>query len=161
MSLKPTDQSLKIISVDDEIHITAQERITLTGADSQIELNGMNITFKTPGVFKAQSGGQDNAPSQGSAVTPLGLPQGVITPLMPPGEVPTLQEVYDEQVVYQDAKNEAIEGHLSYKLNNTTTQQAWRGKSPVKGETPRENTPEAQTLEYALRYSRFDPDGSV
>ncbi|MBT9568222.1 MAG: hypothetical protein IV085_07970 [Thiobacillus sp.] len=133
----------------------------LTAGDIQIELNGANITFRTPGDFKALSGGQDNAPGQGSGGTPVGLPAGKIMPLMPAAEVPTLQEVYDEQVVYQDAKSEAIEGYLPYKLNNTTTQQARRGKQPIKGETPRENTPEAQTLEYALRYSHFDPDSSV
>ncbi len=114
------DQSLKIISVNDEIHITAQERITLTGADSQIELNGMNITFRTPGTFKAQSGGQDNAPSQGSAGTPLGLPQRVITPLIPEADVPTLQEVYDEAFVLKEKISGMPLANTKYRIKNSS-----------------------------------------
>ena len=114
------DQSLKILSVDDEIHITAQERITLTGADSQIELNGMNITFRTPGTFKAQSGGQDNAPGQGSGGTPLGLPSGVITPLMPAGEVPTLIEMFDEAFVLKEKISGKPLAHTKYRIKNAS-----------------------------------------
>lgn len=72
------DQTLKILSVNDAIHITAQDRIVLTAGDSQIELNGANITFKTPGDFKAISGGQDNAPGQGAGGAPILLPKGLV-----------------------------------------------------------------------------------
>jgi len=146
------DQSLKIISVDDEIHITAQDRITLTGADSQIELNGMNITFRTPGTFKSQSGGQDNAPSQGSAGTPLGLPSGVITPLMPPGEVPTLSQIYDEYFRLQSETTGEDLQKIPYRLLRPSTKQELNAKTGADGKTTLHST-EMNPDELKLHYS--------
>ncbi|MBT9568219.1 MAG: type VI secretion system Vgr family protein [Thiobacillus sp.] len=64
------DQTLKILSVNDAIHITAQDRIVLTA-----------------GTFKAISGGQDNAPGQGDQS---------LVPRLPKGET-VKTDLYDQQ----------------------------------------------------------------
>ncbi|MCR5885989.1 type VI secretion system tip protein VgrG [Rhizobacter sp. J219] len=62
------DQDITVISVNDEITITAKERIEIVGGDSKVVLDGANIEFATPGSFtvKAAShswagGGKGNA----------------------------------------------------------------------------------------------------
>ncbi|HEY0819462.1 MAG TPA: type VI secretion system Vgr family protein [Rhizobacter sp.] len=62
------DQDITVISVNDEITITAKERIEIVGGDSKVVLHGGNIEFATPGSFtvKAAShswagGGKGNA----------------------------------------------------------------------------------------------------
>jgi type VI secretion system secreted protein VgrG len=47
-------QELQILSVGDEITVSAQTKIELIGGDSSIVLEGGDITFTTPGVWKAK-----------------------------------------------------------------------------------------------------------
>lgn len=49
------DQSLQILSVNDEIHILAKDSITLTGGDSSITLKGGDIEVKTSGTFEVKT----------------------------------------------------------------------------------------------------------
>ena len=140
------DQTLKILSVNDAIHITAQDRIVLTAGDSQIELNGANITFRTPGDFKALSGGQDNAPGEGSGGVPAGLPSGVI------GEATEQPWI---AIGHRDAMGEAF-ADQAYTIY-------FKGGAPIKGRLNAEGTarhepvpPVAERVEYEPRTP--DPD---
>jgi type VI secretion system secreted protein VgrG len=49
------DQDITITSVNDEITITAKERIEIVGGDSKVVLDGANIDFITPGAFIVES----------------------------------------------------------------------------------------------------------
>ena len=112
----------------------------------------MNITFRTPGTFKAQSGGQDNAPGQGSGGTPVGLPSGVITPLMPAGEVPTLTQSYDEYFRLQSETTGEDLQKIPYRLLRPSTKQELNAKTGAEGKTTLHST-EMNPDELKLHYS--------
>ena len=123
------DGSLKILSVNDAIHVTAQNRIVLTAADSQIELDGANITFRTPGDFKAISGGQDNAPGVGSAGAPMLLPQGTV------GQIKD-EDTYDQHFIlrWQNSGKPVKNKRFTIRRANGSTVTATtdaEGRSPV------------------------------
>ena len=48
------DKEVTVISVNDEITITAQTKIELIAGQSSVTLEGSNIEFKTPGEFTAK-----------------------------------------------------------------------------------------------------------
>ena len=135
------DQSLKILSVNDAIHITAQDRIVLTAGDSQIILDGANITFKTPGDFKALSGGQDNAPGQGAGGAAPALPQGRMGEIVDPPWI---------AISHRDAMGEAFASQaytLYFKGGNTI-----KGKLDAQGKARHEPVPPvAERVEYEPR----------
>lgn len=68
------DQSLHIMSISEGIHLVAQDYIALTAGNSQILLEGPNITFKTLGDIKAISGGQSSASGKSEVGEPQHLP---------------------------------------------------------------------------------------
>jgi type VI secretion system secreted protein VgrG len=49
------DQDITVISVNDEITLTAKERIEIVGGDSKVVLEGANIDFVTPGSFTVKA----------------------------------------------------------------------------------------------------------
>ncbi|WP_396267987.1 type VI secretion system Vgr family protein [Ideonella sp.] len=52
------DKDVTILSVNGEIHINAQSKIELIGADSGVILEGGDITFVTPGTWEAKGAAQ-------------------------------------------------------------------------------------------------------
>ncbi|MFG6467031.1 DUF2345 domain-containing protein, partial [Roseateles sp. BYS87W] len=70
------DQSLQILSVNDEIHIQAKDRIELVGADSAIVLQGGNIEIKTPGTFEVKTSSHEFLGGGTQAAELVALPQG-------------------------------------------------------------------------------------
>jgi len=64
---------------------------------------------------------------------------------------------YDEQIVFQDARADPIEGRLRYRITNQADSQQWlEGDSPREGEIERFSTNVAQSLARALRYAKFE-----
>lgn len=49
------DKDITIISVNNEITITASQRIEMVGGDSKVVLDGSNIDFVTPGTFTVKA----------------------------------------------------------------------------------------------------------
>jgi type VI secretion system secreted protein VgrG len=78
------DKDITVISVNDEITITAKERIEMVGGDSKVVLNGANIEFVTPGSFTVKAASHAWAGGADAGVVPAKLPselmkiQGVI-----------------------------------------------------------------------------------
>ncbi|NRF69454.1 type VI secretion system tip protein VgrG [Aquincola sp. S2] len=65
------DQELTVISVNDQIHIDAKNRIELRDGESSIVLEGGDITFTMPGLFSApMSTHEFMAPGQGTPDLP-------------------------------------------------------------------------------------------
>jgi len=65
------DQDVQVLSVNDEIVISAQKKIELVGGDSSITLEGGDITFKTPGSFVVKAAMHDwNSAGGGEASLP-------------------------------------------------------------------------------------------
>jgi type VI secretion system secreted protein VgrG len=73
------DQDITVVSVNDEITLTAKERIEIVGGDSKVVLDGANIDFVTPGGFAVKAASHAWAGGgSGSAVVPA-LPTGGTT----------------------------------------------------------------------------------
>jgi type VI secretion system secreted protein VgrG len=147
------DKEVTVISVNDEIRISAQSKIELIAGKSAITLEGSNIEFKTPGAFtvKGSSHAFLGGGGQAAALTPL--PAGQVT-LQPPKN--SLMVKFDEQVVFKDKSGVVVEGHLRYAITNKAQpDQTLQGISPAKGETARIDTPSAQPLEHALDFDNF------
>ena len=70
------DKDITVISVNDEITITASQRIEMVGGDSKVVLDGANIDFITSGAFTVKAASHEWAGGgSGSANLPA-LPQG-------------------------------------------------------------------------------------
>jgi type VI secretion system secreted protein VgrG len=73
------DKEVTVISVNDEIRISAQSKIELIAGQSSITLEGTNIEFKTPGAFSVKGGSHAFLGGGGQAAELPFLPQGVKT----------------------------------------------------------------------------------
>ncbi|HET7794429.1 MAG TPA: type VI secretion system tip protein TssI/VgrG [Rhizobacter sp.] len=74
------DKDITVISVNDEIRITASQRIEMVGGDSKVVLDGGNIEFVTPGAFTVKAATHEWAGGgSGSAVLPS-LPTDITKP---------------------------------------------------------------------------------
>lgn len=70
------DQAVTIVSVNDEIRVTAKQRIEMVGGDSKVVLDGGNIEFATPGKFEVKAASHGWAGGASTSVTIPGLPIG-------------------------------------------------------------------------------------
>ncbi|MFG6469344.1 DUF2345 domain-containing protein, partial [Roseateles sp. BYS87W] len=72
------DQSLQILSVNDEIHIQAKDRIELIAADSGIVLSGGDIEIKTPGTFEVKTSSHEFLGGGSQTAELVALPKGTL-----------------------------------------------------------------------------------
>jgi type VI secretion system secreted protein VgrG len=150
------DNAMTVTSSNGEITIQAKQEILLASGGGYIRLKGGDIDIHCPAQLSVK--GSTHA-VKGAASMPAdlqALPQQSFA-LVPAPQ--SLFVKYDEQIIYKDPKNEPIEGHLLYRLDNKAAQQTLRGRSPGKGETERIDTPQAQDLDYGLRYAKFNYKG--
>lgn len=70
------DKDIRILSVNDEITITAKERIEIVGGDSKVVLNGGNIEFVTPGSFTVKAATHSWAGGGSGSAALTTLPDG-------------------------------------------------------------------------------------
>ena len=150
------DKAITVISVKDDITISATEKIVLQAGQSSITLEGGNITFACPGNFTVKGGKHllDKAASRNADIA--GLPRGVANGVKP--GTATLSPKYDEQIVYKDSHGEPIAEMPFHVINKAEETQKLRDKSAINGELERLATPKAEPLEYALRYATFNFD---
>jgi type VI secretion system secreted protein VgrG len=94
------DSHVQVASVNGEITIQAKSRIALTGGDSQVLLDGQNITFTTPGSFTVKAASHAWQGAASSAAQVPNLPQGTVSE--PPLEL-ELQHRYDDLTPVRDA----------------------------------------------------------
>ena len=73
------DKDVTVISVNDEIRISASTRIELIAGQSGITLDGGNIEFKTPGAFTVKGSGHAFLDGGSGEATLAALPQGKLT----------------------------------------------------------------------------------
>ena len=150
-------RSVTVMSVHSEVRVQASSRIELVGGQSSLVLDGGNITFTCPGAWKAK--GATKSLSQGGSSQAARLPRLPVGAATVPTQTGGLFEVFDEQVVFADARNEIVDGRLRFAVSNAAhAEQRVSGESPEQGLTERLNTQGAQALESALRYARFKFD---
>ncbi|MED5618016.1 type VI secretion system Vgr family protein [Ideonella sp. BN130291] len=70
------DQAVQVVSVNDEISISAKTKIELVGGDSSVVLDGGDITFKTPGSFTVKAATHDWQGAASARATLDALPMG-------------------------------------------------------------------------------------
>ena len=72
------DKDVTVISVNDEIRISAQTKIEIIAGQSSITLEGSNIEFKTPGAFTVKGSGHAFLGGSSGAVSAQALPAGLL-----------------------------------------------------------------------------------
>ncbi|AYH42480.1 Rhs element Vgr protein [Azoarcus sp. DN11] len=93
------DQSVAVTSSNDEIHISAKDRIVLQAGQSSVTLQGGDITFACPGTFSVKGAGHAfEGPASNAASLPR-LPSGATTLDAP---ATPLQQVYSQTLGYAD-----------------------------------------------------------
>jgi type VI secretion system secreted protein VgrG len=75
------DQSVTVTSTTDSIQVLAKDTIVLQSGQSQITLDGQNITIACPGNFTVKSGTHEWLGSEGQAANLDELPYQLITPI--------------------------------------------------------------------------------
>ncbi|MGY4830242.1 DUF2345 domain-containing protein [Sphaerotilaceae bacterium SBD11-9] len=120
------DKDITVISVNDEIRITASQRIEMVGGDSKVVLDGGNIDFITPGAFTVKAATHEWAGGgSGSANLPALSDSRV--------------KLFDQQVrAINDLTGEPI-GGLPYKLS-TASGDVHFGVTDAEGKTIRVST---------------------
>ena len=73
------DKDVTVISVNDEIRISASTKIELIAGQSSITLEGPNIEFRTPGAFTVKGSGHAFSGGGSGAATPPHLPTDLVT----------------------------------------------------------------------------------
>ena len=98
------DKDVTVVSVNDEIRISAQTKVEIIGGDSSIVLDGGDITFTTPGTWEVKA---SMHAFLGGASAPPVLPA-----------LPT-STVYRERFQLKDRKTGAIKPNTKYRLTAT------------------------------------------
>ena len=151
-----SEKDLTVQSTTDEVRIQASKSITLTAGQSQIVIEGGNITFTCPGTWTVKGASHDWLGGGNGAAQLSGLPSGSVKPAP---ATPSLYEVFDEQIVFKHALGTPIDGRLRYAVVNVAEpDQRVSGDSPHAGQTPRMDTEAAQELQSSLRFARFKFD---
>lgn len=71
------DKAVTVVSVNDEITITASERIEIVGGDSKVTLKGGDIEFATPGSFTVKAATHTWAGGGSGSAALSALPSGL------------------------------------------------------------------------------------
>jgi type VI secretion system secreted protein VgrG len=124
------DQDVQVLSVNDEITISAGTRIELVGGDSKVVLDGGNIEFVTPGSFTVKAATHSWEGAQSSPATLPALPGSTVATEAPPDI-----DGYDEQFHLVSAEGEIL-AHRPYRIVGGNGQ-VWEGVSDAEGLTQR------------------------
>lgn len=74
------DKEVTVISVNDEITVSASTKIEFIAGQSSMTLDGANIEFKTPGAFTVKGAMKAFLGGASGSAPPVKLPQGDIAP---------------------------------------------------------------------------------
>ncbi len=119
------DQDVEVLSVNDEITISASTRIELVGGDSKVVLDGGDIEFVTPGSFTVKAATHSwEAASSASATLPV-LPADAV-------------HLHDGQFQLIHKNTGAPMGDVPYRI--TSPSGVFRGRTDNSGHTLRVNT---------------------
>ena len=130
------DKEVTVISVNDEITITAQTKIELIAGQSSVTLEGSNIEFKTPGAFTAKGALKAFLGGGSAATENFRLPD-------------TTVKLFDEAFTLLDPLGTPL-GDLPFKV--TATDGIDAGSSAKDGGTTRVATKAAETVKFELRW---------
>ena len=125
------DKDVTVISVNDEIRISASTKIELIAGQSAITLDGGDIEFKTPGAFTVKGSGHAFLGGSSGAAELTALPDAKV-------------KLFDERFQLLDAEGAPLAG-IPYKIT-TAGGVVVRGVSDESGLTERVATDVAELL---------------
>ncbi|HZE91450.1 MAG TPA: type VI secretion system Vgr family protein, partial [Rhizobacter sp.] len=134
------DKDITVVSVNDEITITASQRIEMVGGDSKVVLNGANIDFVTSGVFSVKAAQHNWAGGSSSSVEMSRLPD-------------TTVKLYDEAFAVKDPSGRAL-SDLPYKI--TASDGVEKSMSQQGGESVRVSTSGSESLKFELQWHKLE-----
>ncbi|TDM06307.1 MAG: hypothetical protein C4K60_17120 [Ideonella sp. MAG2] len=126
------DKDVTILSVNGEIHINAQSKIELIGADSGVILDGGDITFVTPGTWEAKGAAQAMMGGASASATLPRLPDSRVS-------------IYDEQFQMTDPVSGQPLCGLAYFATTSDGSVYW-GETDDQGKIERISTPDPQGI---------------
>jgi type VI secretion system secreted protein VgrG len=130
------DKDVTVISVNDEIRISASTKIELIAGQSSITLEGANIEFNTPGAFEVKSSAHAFLGGESGAAEMTRLPDSTV-------------KLFDEAFVVRDPQG-ALMNDMPFKVTAADGVEA--GRSSVDGGTLRVSTQAAEPLKFELRW---------
>jgi type VI secretion system secreted protein VgrG len=138
------DQGITVISVNDEITVTAKERIEIVGGDSKVVLNGGNIEFSTPGAFTVKAASHTWAGGGSGSATLSSLPANLL-----PSDGPFIGQ-------YELHKNDErpFEAYRYRVVDGDRV--LLEGKTSATGQTSMVSTPRARFVEVQKTIMRED-----
>ncbi|MBB4014975.1 DUF2345 domain-containing protein, partial [Niveibacterium umoris] len=140
------DKSVSVTSSGEGIDILAQQKIVLSAGQSQIELNGANITFKCPGKFEVKGASHAFEGGGSAAASAPELPSGHVA-RVPDAEITLLStepEQYSERLaVFSSVTGESVALPYVLVLNGAVVE---KGRTGGDGLAPRRIRKEAEQL---------------
>ncbi|MCY7287167.1 MAG: DUF2345 domain-containing protein, partial [Cryobacterium sp.] len=130
------DKEVTVISVNDEITVSAATKIELIAGQSSVTLEGSDIEFKTPGAFTAKGALKAFLGGGGEAAELNKLPDSKV-------------KLFDEAFAVKDPRGNPMSA-LSYKI--TSTDGIDRSNSESDGKTIRVSTEASDKLKFELRW---------
>jgi type VI secretion system secreted protein VgrG len=126
------DRDVTVISVNDEIHISASTKIELIAGQSSITLEGANIEFKTPGAFTVKGSGHAFLGGSSGAASFSPMPDSRV-------------KLFDEAFVLKDEKTGALLVDYPYRVVREDNSFEY-GRTDDKGQTHVVLTHQAEAL---------------
>jgi len=134
------DKDVTVISVNDEIRISAGTKIELIAGQSSITLDGADIEFKTPGAFTVKGSGHAFLGGSNGGAELNRLPDSTA-------------KLYDEAFVVVDLAGQAM-ADLPYKI--TGSDGVEKSRSETDGKSSRIATSKSSALKFELRWHRLE-----
>jgi type VI secretion system secreted protein VgrG len=125
-----SEKDLTVQSTTDEIRVQASKSITLTAGQSQIVIEGGNITFTCPGTWTVKGASHDWSGSGSRAAQLMGLPDDLLSDPL----------VFDEQFHIVNVHGEPV-SNTPFRVTGSNGQ-IWVGTTDAEGLTPRIEAPE-------------------
>ena len=122
------DQDVTVISVNDEITISASTKIALIAGQSSVTLDGGDIEFKTPGAFAAKGGGHAFLGGGFGTVEMAELPHELVRPVPMPYSL--RWKVVGAVDGKPSSKVDVVAGKSSEKTATLVQQSGGDGRSP-------------------------------
>lgn len=149
------DKEVVAQSVSAVISIQANTKIVLQAGDASITLEGGDITFACAGSFMAKGGKKVFDGGASGAAAAASLPTTLQTALDQPEMTMAAAAKYDEQIVYKDEHGVPMAQLPFQVVNRADAALDLVDASPRDGAVDRISTPNAETLEYALHYTKW------
>ena len=146
-----SEQDLTVQSTTDEVRIQASKSITLTAGQSQIVIEGGNISFTCPGTWTVKGASHDWLGGGSQAAQLTGMPSGTVS--QSPDEVMTAGQYLGKYEMFK-TDNRPFVGY-DYEIRNSSGKVLASGKTDAAGYAQLLVTPQEEGIK---AYKSVKPD---